>query len=972
MEESRHRTTPFLRKVAANLLDRFGSDLKDIAVVLPNKRPVVFLRKHLAELSGRPLWSPPFFTVQEFFAQATPLAPASLITQFFVLYRQHNMLLRHEGRSEESPDEFYPLAETILADYAQLDYELVNPDVVYAELHDIALLQQRFPQLSEDQQRFMQQFWESFSVGKQTAVQEKFLHLWGRLPKLYRHFKEELKIKGLTTTASIYRELAEGQALHADFIQNYREVAFVGFNALNRCEANLFAQWQEAGKAIFYYDADAYYFEDHTQEAGMFLRRNVREYGLHNALGGFSNVLGLRDNKIEVIAASGNVAQAKLLSEKLQLPPAVANDHPQRAVILADESLLIPVLQSLPDAINFNITMGYPLTQSSLFGLIDLWLSVQQHLAATGSQSVHHSTVEAVIAHPLAGISADERRALQEAIQKEGWLDVPVSELQLHTGCLPNFFIPRKGNVALLSALDDFLDHVLQWRQEHRALRHLEASLIIASKKTLNQLADGLTEYPELATTFICLLIRKALQSVSAPIEGEPLSGVQIMGLLESRCLDFDEVYILGCNEGSLPKITAGSTFIPDSIRRAHGLPVLENQDALSAYLFYRLLHTPQRITLVYNQVIDDGSGGEMSRFIRQLAFESRFSFHVLSQQQPIKALPPASSLSVAKTGKVWKKLARYLDASDANRPKLSASAFTTYLQSPVLFFLKYIADIKEPPRVAEEFELNRLGSVVHRAMQHVYERLAREGAQIESKDIRGVLPTVPDICLRALSEEMYGAPDKINSPNSMQRILLKIAIEYTVLFLTHDADQVAPFRIIELENGEDYSLDFEITVNGKEYTVRLYGIIDRVDEVAGKTRIVDYKTGRDEVKFHSEEVLFAPLSEKSNKAMIQTLFYTFIYEQISGRRGVEPNLYVARRVRQEGTRFYRSGRGRITMEDDLLENLKKNFVSFLRRTLEELFDPTVPFIDNQLAPLYPEDPYMEFIGQVVVIDEDD
>src|SRR5690606_29591050 len=211
-----------------------------------------------------------------------------------------------------------------------------------------------------------------------------------------------------------------------------------------------------------------------------------------------------------------------------------------------------------------------------------------------------------------------------------------------------------------------------------------------------------------------------------------------------------------------------------------------------------------------------------------------------------------------------------------------------------------------------------------------------------------GVLPTVPDICLRALSEETYGAPDKINSPNSMQRILLKIAIEYTVLFLTHDADQVAPFRIIELENGEDYSLDFEITVNGKEYTVRLYGIIDRVDEVAGKTRIVDYKTGRDEVKFHSEEVLFAPLSEKSNKAMIQTLFYTFIYEQISGRRGVEPNLYVARRVRQEGTRFYRSGRGRITMEDDLLENLKKNFVSFLRRTLEELFDPTVPFIDNQ------------------------
>lgn len=970
IEESKLRATPFLRQVAADLLERFGGDLKDVAVVLPNKRPVVFLRKHLADLSGKPLWSPPFFTVQEFFAQATSFLPASPLTQFFLLHRLHNNLLRHEGRPEESPDEFYPLAETILSDFAQLDYELVDPGVVYAELQDLAQLQQRFPHLSAEQQRFMQQFWESFSAGKQTAIQQKFLHLWGRLPKLYRLFKDELVRQELATTAGIYRELAENRAPNPAFIQNYRQAAFVGFNALNRCEARLFTQWQEAGKAIFYFDADGYYLDDPLQEAGMFLRRNILQYELRNALGDIPRTLAARNDRIDLIAASGRVAQAKLLWEKLQDTPD-GDPGTQRAIILADESLLIPVLQSLPDNIAFNVTMGYPLTQSPLFGLIDLWLSVQQYLAANNARAVHHSDVEAVIAHPLAGVSFEERQSLQQTIHENEWLDVPVAELKLTSGCFPDFFVPRQGSTALLEALHGLLEHILQRRQRHHALRHMEASLLLAAKKALNQLQDGLAGYPELATTFLCLLVRKALQSVSAPIEGEPLRGVQIMGLLESRCLDFDEVYVIGCNEGTLPKITAGPTFIPDSIRRAHGLPVLENQDALSAYLFYRLLHTPRRITLVYNQVVDDSNNGEASRFIRQLAFESRFSFRLHGQQQPMKALPAPASLSIAKTGEVWKKLAKYLDTSDPDCRKLSASAFTTYLQSPLLFFLKYVADIKEPPKVAEEFEMNKLGSVVHRAMQRVYENLAAKTDRIAGEDIRRVLPAVPDICLQALSEEVYGIPNKIKTPNSMQRILLKIAAEYTALFLLHDANQVAPFRIIELENDQDYTLDFPITVNGEARIVRLYGIIDRVDEVAGNTRIVDYKTGRDEVKFHSEETLFAPISEKSNKAMIQTLFYTYIYEQATGKRGVEPNLYVARKLRQDGSLFYRSGRGRMVMQGDLLESLKENFAGFLRQTLEELFNPEVPFANNDQAPIYPSDPYLEFIGQAVSVDDE-
>lgn len=963
---------PFLRQVAADLLSRFGDDLKDVAVVLTNKRPIVFLRKHLADLSGKPLWSPSFFTIQEFLRQSASLPEASPLTQFFVLHGLHNGLLREEGRPEESPDEFYPLAETILSDFAQLDYDLVQPEEVYAELRDIALLQQRFPHLSAEQQRFMRQFWESFSVGKQTAIQQKFLQLWGRLPRLYQRFKEELARQRLATTAGIYRDLVEGRAAKPNFLAAYKQAAFVGFNALNRCEASLFTRWQDAGKALFYFDADSYYLDDELQEAGLFLRKNIRQYGLRNALGDFPAVLGAKTDRIELLATAGKVAQAKLLPNLLADRAADREAPTSTAVILADESLLIPVLQSLPDGLDFNVTMGYPLMQSTLFGYIDGWLAVQQQLAANQGRFVHHLDVEAMLTHPLSGISLEERMALQEQITANEWLEVPAAELRLKSGSYPAFFVLHSSNEAALQALHVLLDGVLHHRQRTDTLRHMEAVLILAVKKALNLLQEGLANHPELPMPFLCALIRKALQGVSAPIEGEPLKGIQIMGLLESRCLDFDEVYVVGANEGTLPNITAAPTFIPDSIRRAHGLPVLENQDALSAYLFYRLLHHPRRITVVYNAVVDDSNSGEVSRFVRQLAFESRFAFTHRSQQQPIKTISAPPSLNLPKTGAAWHKLSRYLDDTNPDRPKLSASALTTYLQSPLLFFLKYVAGIKEPPRVTEEFELNRLGSVVHRAMEDAYTQLKAENDPITAQGIRQQIKALPRTCLQALSKELYGEAGRIQTPNSMQRILLKVAEEYAAVFLHYDATHVAPLRIVELENERDYSFAFPITVQGQPRTVRLYGIIDRVDEVNGKTRIVDYKTGRDEVKYNGLDTLFAPASAKSNKAMIQTLFYTYVYEQVTGKRGVEPNLYIARRLRKEGPLFYMSGRGgRYLAEGAALEDIKAQFEVFLRQTLEELFNPDIPFRHNPDAVHYPNDPYREFIGMPQGIDEE-
>lgn len=954
--------TPFLRQVAEDLLLRFGDSLKDVAVVLTNKRPIVFLRKYLAELSGRPLWSPAFFTVQEFFAQSSLVPQSSALTQFFILHRLHNQLLHDEGLPREAPDEFYSLAETILADFAQLDYDLVDPVEVYAELRDIALLQQRFPHLSPEQQRFMRQFWESFSVGKQTAIQQKFLQLWGRLPKLYRLFRAELARQGLTTPAVTYRNLAQGTAANPHFIDAYEQVAFVGFNALSRCEATLFTRWQDTGKGLFYFDGDSYYVDDSLQEAGLFLRKNIGQFGLKNALGAFPSLLAAKTNRIDVIAASGAAAQAKMLSALLPAEAAERVSPTQIAIILADERLLIPLLQSLPEESDFNVTVGYPLIQSTLFGFIELWLRIQQRFASHGADTVHYLDVEAVVAHPLSGVAADERQCIRKKINDHRWLEVPVVELQLKSGSYPEFFIEQKSSEAILQALHRLLEGVLEQRQRHQALQYIEASLILAAKKTINVLHDELAGHPGLSATFACSLVKKALQSVSAPIEGEPLNGIQIMGLLESRCLDFDQVFIIGANEGALPKITTAPTFIPDSIRRAHGLPVLENQDALSAYLFYRLLQYPERITVVYNQVVDESNSGEVSRFIRQLHFESRFTWKRYTQRQPVRTAPRPEPVTVEKKGAVWEKMLRYLDTDAPDRLRLSASGLTTYLQSPLLFFLQYIAEIKEPPKLSEEFELNRLGSVVHGAMQTAYERLRKQHKTIEAAHIRQVMHELPQLCLDSLATVLAVPAGKITEPNSMNRILLKIAAEYATVFLRHDANEVAPLHIIELENERDYAIEFPIDVCGEMKTICLYGIIDRVDVVDGKTRIVDYKTGRDELKFSGYETLFAPASAKSNKAMIQTLFYTLLYERVAGITGVEPNLYVARKLRNEGSLFYMGGRSGFVVEGAALEETKLRFVEFLRRTLEELFDPNVPFRHNSDAMLYSDDAYREFI----------
>lgn len=951
---------PFLKRVAADIKDKFGKDLSEVAIVFNNKRPVTYLKKHLAEIYGHAIWSPQFFTIQEFFSLSSDAEQASQLTQFFYLFELHNQLLAEEGLPTETLEEFYPIAEIILSDFSQLDYELVDIDTIYLEIYDTSLIDIEFQHLTTEQQQFIHQFWQSFTMGSHTAVQERFLKLWKRLPKLYRLFKAKLTAHQQSNYPTIYRNLAEGQVDHPDFTAPFKKILFVGFNALNAVETKMFQKWQAEEKALFYFDADDYYLNDPLQEAGLFIRRNIIQSGLRNALPENDNQIGTRTNDVHLYAATGKVSQPKLLHDLLINSVQAGKST---AILLADESLLVPLLQSLPD-MKVNITTGYPLMQSALYGIIDLWLEVQQEITHYKKTKLPYDRIETFLNNSLTNVDNEEKKQLQDFIARKQLFEVRLEDITIRTSVLPDFFTPLKDSQALIPQMINMIDQLLKAMGQETQIKQIDSNLLIETRKTLNQLQLGFSKIPHLSVLFQIGLIRKAIAPINSAIEGDPLDGVQIMGLLESRCLNFDNIYILGANEGILPKTSSSPTFLPNNLRRAYNLPILENQDALSAYLFYRHFQYSTNIHILYNSLIDESSSGEETRFIRQLEFESKFKFIKHQQHQNIQFPAPTEEIIIPKTGAVAEKL---YNTFIKGGKKLSATALTTYLQSPLQFFFKHVAEIKEPPSLSQEFEMNKLGTIIHNVMEIALKRYKGKQEFTPTQDLARLFPSIDQWVVQEIAQQYESNFTQVSELNSLQRILHKIACEYVKMYLQYDIDHYTAFRIIELENDRDYHIKFPIMIAGKEEYIRLYGIIDRVDEVITpfgevKKRIVDYKTGGDTVDFKNIEKAFAP--NTSNKALIQTLFYTYIFEQVSGHCLLEPHLYVARKMREEGTLFY--GSYGALMTGEYLATQKEAFLEFLTHTLEELFDPNIPFRHNPEAQPYPSDPYTLFYQNAI------
>lgn len=958
---------PFLQDVAQDLLVKFGHNLQDCAIVFNNKRPAAYLQKHLSDLIKKPFWSPSFYTVQEFFASTTSLKIADPYSQFFTLYDCYLEILKAEG-IEKFPSiaKFHHIAKIILSDFSQIDNDLVDQDKLFIALADIAVINQQFDFLTEEQRSFLAQFWQSYSEGKYKKQQELFIRMWNRMPQLYQKFHQRLKEKGLITMAMLYRNIAN-KVVDEGFSEKHPQgkLIFVGFNALSKAEAKAFKRWQEEEKAIFYFDVDSYYLEDEMQEAGLFLRRNLNQIGLINQLNNSESYIKAHPRTVEVYKVQGQTAQAKIVNELLTAELSLidgGNDSISTAIVLADESLLVPLIQTIPSftanghEVAVNITMGFALGQSTVYGLADLWLTAQSEYAQ--KKTIGYQTVESFLSHPLTGISAIMRSKIFNSLIENQLTEIPAERLVRQGGLLATFFSPLSTSADAVIALNTMLNEVLKRELAARNLKKIDAELFAKTIQELNRLHDTLQQHivryqKEIELGFVLSLIQKSLSAIAVPLAGDPLNGIQIMGLLESRNLNFDKVILLGANEGIVPQASTGNTFIPDSLRRAYGLPVLENQDAISAYMFYRLIQRAANISLVYNSLTDESNSGEPSRFIKQLEYESGFAFTHLELQLAIKTETRREEM-IIKSEKVQEELNKYLRGERV----LSASALTTYISNPIDFFYKYIAGIEEPKEVEETVEAYKIGLILHDVMEQFYAQLMAQNREITKERIAAKKREIPQLIFQGFAKELHGNRTAEVVLNGMQKVVYAIIFEYVKLILEQD-EKDAPFTLVGLE--QKGSVEFEFQSNNQRQKIKLFGIIDRVDLKNGVHRIVDYKTGSDQLKYSSVEDCFDTDCGNINKALVQTMFYTYVYEQLSKNKNVEPNLYVVKTMSKDGVSFMK---GKDVLSNELLAAEKEVFVAALEKKLAELFNYNIPFRVSQNPKNYPYSIYTTLFGK--------
>ncbi len=818
-----------------------------------------------------------------------------LLTELYGLYSSLT-------EKKESLKEFYTLGNTIIRDFDQVDKYMLDPAQLFHNVRDLKRISVDFSFLSNEQQEIIKSFWSSFQAQPDHNLNVHFMTLWEKLPSLYQAFNRLLNEKGYAYEGMIYRKMADQLKNHKEsaFLNEFSGFAFIGFNALNTCEKELFRYLKNNKKAFFYWDYDPYYIDNPLQEAGMFLRENIREFP--PAEGYVKDVSPLRNPRtIHVISSPSYVLQAKIVPQLLKKHDLPYNT--QTAVVLADENLLLQLLYGLGYHASaeqeINVTMGFPLRQTSLFSLIDSLLRYYNNTKTSRD-------FRPVEMHPY----------VQSLTLADTLKTVPGNTVELYDRLLT---LLEKIDISdSLPAGDPMLIPVV--RETRKQLNKLYLAVT----------RSGIDIHPEVFSK----LLKQHLSLASIPFSGEPLTGLQVMGILETRCLDFKNLIIISAQENVLPKAYRDNSLIPYNIRKAFGLPAAEQHTAIQAYYFYRLIQRSSNVFLIWNNNPEGPSKGELTRFIRQIRYELPDSEVVTTPVIIQHSIPEIKPVSVQKSGPVKEILQQYLDPD--THKYLSPSALQTYIRCPLSFYFKNILLLKEPLEVSDQADPLHLGNIVHRILEHLYNPFL--GKTLSGKEIlqliepqKVFLKTV----LRIVNDyfiEQYG---KDASRETGKWILLsEVATLYVERFVKHDAFR-APLVVSAVEKM------FKCRYNN----VNIKGIIDRVDIRKGQVHIIDYKTGTEKNAFAKVEDLFDSEKTVKNRDAFQILCYAFLQENSGTANTLPvPLLYYLNSVFSDKPQGYLLLNKKDLADPLDLPALKNDFLNLLNRLLEEMFNFNIPF----------------------------
>jgi hypothetical protein len=928
----------FLKEVARSVYNNHESILGDCGVLFPGRRAAVFFREYLMEVADEDaIWSPSFITINELMQEMSGLKIADPLTLLFELYDTYTSMMGQGGF-----DEFYYWGEMLLSDFDDIDKYLVNADDLFQNLAAYRELDHAFPYLTDDQVEAIKQFWESFNPGKYSEHQEEFVGIWPKLKDIYHAYREKLKEKGIAYEGMVYREGASLIKSGKSRTIAYPKIFIIGFNALNPAEEELFKYLNRIGIAEFYWDYDNYYLNQPHHEAGFFIRKNLPGLSQTDIPISRENFTG--KNNINIVPVPGNTTQAKSLGRILENLESSNENFNNTAVVLGDENLLLPVLYSLPDKIKeVNITMGYPLSQTPVYSLVIAILDLHKNAKKSGKRVLwYHKFILNILHNPyVTSVAPQTSGDLHEKITRENRVYLSPEDFS-NSGFLEHIFRPVEETSSLSAYLLDlmhvFFKETVNHEVENR-LRPLQQEFIYQMYLTVNRLGDILnTASTPISIAVYTRLFRRLAQKLTVPFIGEPLAGLQVMGILETRALDFENLVILSMNEGTLPSTNAAPSYVPYSLRKGFGLPTIEHQDAIFAYYFYRLIQRAKNVYLLYNTRQDGVKTGEKSRYIYQLQYEDIFNVKenniiyqtFLHQKKPI---------TVHKNNSILQRLEEFTGTGDKAKI-LSPTALNTYLDCPLRFYFKYILKLKEKDTITEEIDPPAFGNILHHTMRELYGPYQNQ--VITSGIIDLILNDTAKISktiLDAYHDEFLKKSAKQVMPGGQNDIILDVITKYVNGILEFDKNH-EPFVPVGLE--ENYQKPVTVTTNGASYTFQVGGQVDRIDEKKGTLRIIDYKTGSNiKQKFYGVESLFDAGNHDRNKNIFQLMLYTWVIDGKHKYNNLQPGLFKLTEIFSD--QFdWRLVDNKKKLDDvkDILPVFEEN----LGELITEIMDKNVPF----------------------------
>lgn len=944
--------TPFLSLVAEDLMNKFGNDLSRVAVVFPGKRARLFFNNYLCEYSDEPIWAPQYLSIDELFRKASDWQIADSIKLVCELYHAYIEIYNRQANtpSTETLDEFYFFGEILLNDFDDIDKNLVNTRSLFGNLQDLDQLRDDFSHLNESQITVLMRYFKNVFQGS-SSLQTAFWSIWNILGEVYLTFKENLQQAGVAYPGMLMRAVIENEK--SEF--PYEHYVFVGFNVLNNCEEKLFRHLKH--KASFYWDFDNYYLNPEQEmfnEAGRFIRKNIETFGSALAPEKFDN-FKVRKPQIRILTSSSESGQSTYINpwlDELNLPAEFA--APDSAIVLCNEQILPVVMHSIsPHKVeNVNITMGFPITQTPICSFLQVLAEMQVKGAVESSKAFRYKYVLPVLRHPYTQAVFPKAKEVENTLL-QGNIFFPTLDVLLDK-TLFTYAATTLDLAKYLLHLTELAGYFYKKQNKEDTYAGLYQESIFRAYQIINRL-KGLIDSGELQIdkTTLLRLMRKLFSSTSVPFHGEPVKGLQVMGILETRTLDFKNLLLLSVNEGFMPGSNNDNTFIPQFFRKHFGMSTIEHQDAIYAYYFYRLIQRAERVTFIYNTDKTQTGKAEISRFLLQLLVDPQLNIERYTLQSAIKPLQ-TQPIEVTKTKTLLQKIRNQFDRkTNPQAQRLSPSALNIFIDCPLRFYLQYIEGLRSKDELNDELDVSVFGTIFHRSAELLYRQIGNLKDEKETAfDINQFAPflvkkeyfdiylknpqLIEKIVSKAFSEEYFKNKDvSLKNYNGEQLINFRVIKHMLNRLITFDIKQT-PFYISGLEKR--FYADFELSEANAVLSIG--GIIDRLEEKDGTVRILDYKTGGSAKPYKEMSDLFV---QKDNRA--SHIFQTFTYSSVLIKNGIEKPIIPSLLYMQEAGKDDYSAVIQYEKEDIVdFHPLHPLFEELLTKKLSELFDKNIPF----------------------------